>query len=143
MARHHYVSKFYYKNFASNPERSLVHSMNKGGIISSKLKSVKRISFEVDYNTSEQEQDQNRLETKYARVLRDFVKNPDPGHPALSRDLIDFVSFLMGNNIDTREKLDEGFSKMEFQIKDAPDDLNISIHRGHKGKYDWCTAIGN
>lgn len=141
MAKHHYVSKFYYKNFAYSKEEPLVYTMNKEGEIGNRRKSVSQIGYEADYNTPEQEQEQSRLETWYAEVLREFIKNPDPGNSDLSRDLVDFVSFLMGNNIDTRKKLDEGFSKMELKIKEAPGDHNISTHRGHKGRYDWSEAF--
>ena len=56
---------------------------------------------------------------------------------------MDFVSFLMGNNIDTRKKLDDGFSEMELKIEGAPGDHNISTHRGHKGRYDWSEAFAD
>ena len=143
MPNHHYVSKFYYKNFTCNPERSLVYLMDNEGRISSRPKSIRWIGSEEDYNTEDQEQEQSRLETKYADVLRDFINNPSPGYSGLSHNLVDFVSFLMGNNIDTREKLDNAFSEMEWEIKDAPSDHNISMHRGHKGHYDWSSAFAD
>lgn len=141
MPNHHYVSKLYYKNFAFNPERSLVYAMNSEGNIINRPRSIRKISFEEDYNTEEQEQEQSRLEIKYREILREFIETPNPGNSALSRDFVNFVSFLMGNNIYIRERLDEGFSEMEFQIADAPGDHNISTHRGHRGRFDWSKAF--
>ena len=143
MAKHHYVSKFYYKNFVYSKADPLVYIMNKEGEISNRRRSPRQIGYEADYNTPEQEQEQGRLETKYSEVLREFIKNPDPGNSGLSRDLVDFISFLMGNNVNTRKKLDEGFSKMELKIKNALADHNISIHRGHKGKFDWSEIFAD
>ena len=141
MANHHYVSQFYYRNFASNPERSLVHAMDNEGNIINRPRSIRKISFEEDYNTEEQEQEQSRLETIYAETLREFIETPNPGNSDLSRDFVNFVSFLMSNNIYIREKLDEGFSEMEFQIVGAPGDHNISTHTGYKGRFDWSEAF--
>ena len=50
--------------------------MNKKGRIPTRPKSIKLISFEEDYNTPEQEQ--SRLETWYAKILREFIETPDP-----------------------------------------------------------------
>lgn len=143
MANHHYVSQFYYRNFASNPERSLVYAMNNEGNIINRPRSIRRISFEEDYNTEEQEQEQSRLETRYAEILREFIETPNPGNSDLSRDFVSFVSFLMGNNVYIRERLDEGFSRMEFQIAGAPGNHNISTHRGHRGRFDWSEAFAD
>ena len=143
MAKHHYVSKFYYKNFVYSTEDPLVYTMNKEGEISNRRRSPSQIGYEADYNTPEQEQEQSRLETWYAKVLREFIENPDPGNSDLSRDLVDFISFLMGNNVNTRKKLDEGFSKMEWKIKNAPMDHNITMHKGHKGKFDWSETFAD
>ena len=143
MAKHHYVSKFYYKNFAYSTKEPLVYTMNKEGEIGNRRKSVSQIGYESDYNTPEQEKEQSRHETFYAKVLRDFIKNPDPGNSELSRDLVDFVSFLMGNNVDTRKKLDDGFSRMELKMKDALGDHSISLHSGYKGRYDWSEAFAD
>ena len=143
MAKHHYVSKFYYKNFVYSAEDPLVYTMYKEGKIINRRRSPSQIGYEVDYNTPDQEREQSRLETKYSEVLREFIKNLDPGNFDLFRDLVDFISFLMANNVDTRKKLDEAFGKMEFEIKDAPGDHNISTHRGYKGKYDWSEVFAD
>ena len=141
MPNHHYVSKLYYKNFAFNPAGSLVYAMDYGGNIINRPKSIRRISFEEDYNTPEQEQEQSRLETKYREILREFIETPNPGNSNLSRDFVNFVCFLMGNNIYIRKKLDERLSEIEFQIANAPGDHNISTHRGHRGRFDWSKAF--
>ncbi|MCY3743580.1 MAG: DUF4238 domain-containing protein [Candidatus Poribacteria bacterium] len=143
MAKHHYVSKFYYKEFTFNPERSLVYSMDNESKISNRPKSIRKISFEQDYNTPEQEQEQSQLEREYAEILREFIKAPNPNDLELSRDFIEFVCFLVGNNPYIRGKLDEGFGNMDLQIKDAPGDHYISMPRGHKGKFDWSLAFAD
>ena len=143
MAKHHYVSKLYYKSFAFNEAQSLVYSMNKEGRIPTRHKSINYISFERDYNTPEQEQEQNRLETRYSEILREFIEIPNPSDSNLSRDFVEFVCFLMGNNPYIRGKLDEGFGNMDMQIKDAPGDHYISMPGGHKGKFDWSLAFAD
>ena len=77
MAKHHYVSKFYYKNFVYSAKEPLVYTMNKAGEISDRRRSPSQIGYETDYNTPEQEKEQSRFETWYAQVLRDFVKSLD------------------------------------------------------------------
>ena len=151
MAKHHYVSKLYYKNFAFNPDGSLVYAMDNRGNIINRPKSIRRISFEEDYNTPEQEREQSRFETKYREILREFIETPNPGNSNLSRDFVNFVCFIMGNNPYIRKKLDEGLSNMELQIKDAPSDHyismpkehKISMPREHKGKFDWSLAFAD
>ena len=143
MPNHHYVSKLYYKNFAFNPEGSLVYQMDNEGKIRSRSKSTRDIGSEEDYNTPEQEQEQNRLETIYREILKEFIETPNPGNSDLPRDFVEFVSFLMGNNTYVRNKLDEGFDNMEMQIKDAPGDHDIVMPRGYKGKFDWSLAVAD
>ena len=143
MANHHYVSKLYYKNFAFNEAQSLIYLMNKEGYISSRHKSIRKISIEENYNTPDQEKEQSQLETIYREILRKFIKTPAPGNANLSRDFVEFVSFLMGNNPYIRKKLDEGLSDMELQIKDAPSNHYISMNRGHKGRLDWSLAFAD
>ena len=143
MPNHHYVSKLYYKNFAFNPDGSLVYAMDNEGKIRSRSKSTRDIGSEKDYNTPEQEQEQSRLETKYREILKEFIETPNPGNSNLPRDFVEFVSFLMGNNTYIRNKLDEGFDNMEMQIKDAPSDHDIVMPRGYKGKFDWSQAFAD
>lgn len=139
MADHHYVSKFYYKNFTFNPERSLVYSMNNKGRISNRHKSFKKIGYEVDYNTCEQEKAQNRLETKYSRILRDFIKTADQVEYDFyfSDEFMEFVSFMVGNNIFVREKLVSVY-KIEKIVQNGIElDNTIVMDKGYKGKFDW------
>lgn len=143
MAKHHYVSKLYYKNFAFNEAQSLIYSMNKEGRILKRPKSIKLISFEEDYNTPEQEEEQSQLETWYAKILREFIETPNPSDSNLAHDFVEFVCFLMGNNPYIRGKLNEGFGNMDLQIKDAPGDHYISMPKGHKGKFDWSLAFAD
>ena len=86
MAKHHYVSKFYYKNFVYSAEEPLVYTMNKEGKISNRRRSASQIGYEADYNTPEQEKEQSRLETWYAEILREFIETPNPANSDLPRD---------------------------------------------------------
>ena len=141
--KHHYVSQLYLRHFAFDPEEKRVHTMTKKGIIPDESNLIRYICYEKNYNTQLQEDEQSRLENEYAKMLRDFIASPNPDDLNLSRDFIEFVSFLIGNNIYIRKKLDEGFSNMELQIKDAPGNHDISMPRGHKGKFDWSQAFAD
>ena len=119
MANHHYVSKFYYKEFTFNPKRSLVYSMGNQGRIRNRHRSFRKIGCEENYNTFEQERAQNRLETRYRKILREFIKTADKEKYDFSNEVIEtdkivyvfsdgfleFVSFMLGNNIFVRKKL--------------------------------------
>lgn len=117
--------------------------MNKEGYISSRHKSIRKISIEENYNTPDQEKEQSQLEIIYREILRKFIETSAPGNSNLSRDFVEFVSFLMGNNPYIRKKLDEGLNDMELQIKDAPSNHYISMNRGHKGRLDWSLAFAD
>lgn len=143
MANHHYVSKLYYKNFAFNEAQSLVYSMNKNGYIHSRHRSIRDISAEENYNTPDQEKEQSQLEIRYKKILTEFIETSDRENSNLSRDFVEFVSFLMGNNPYIRKKLDEGLSNMELEIKDAPGNHYISMNREHKGRLDWSLAFAD
>ena len=76
MPKHHYVSKFYYKNFVYSVEAPLVCIM-KEGKISNRRRAASQIGYDKDYNTPDQEQTQNQLETRYAKILRELIKAVD------------------------------------------------------------------
>ena len=143
MPNHHYVSKFYYKNFGFNSVGSLVYQMDNEGKIRSRSKSTRYIGSEDDYNRPEQEREQNRLETIYREILKEFIETPNPDNLNLSRDFIEFVCFMMGNNPYIREMLDNQLSSIELKIKNAPGDHDILMPKGHKGKLDWSLAFAD
>ena len=141
--KHHYVSQLYLRHFTFDPEEERVYPMTKKGIIPDETNKISDICYEKNYNTKLQEDEQSTLENEYAKMLKDFILTPNPDDLNLSRDFIEFVSFMLGNNPYIREKLDEGFSKMELQIKDAPGDHDILMPKGHKGKFDWSIAFAD
>lgn len=53
--RHHYVPRFYLKNFASDEKETLVYSMTKKGEIPNKPNAISDICQKENYNTLEQE----------------------------------------------------------------------------------------
>lgn len=107
MAKHHYVSKFYYKNFVYSTDAPLVYTMNKEGKISNRRRAASQIGYEKDYNTPDQEQTQSQLETRHAKILREFIKaaNQEEYNFSIVDKFIKFVSFMLGNNIFVRENL--------------------------------------
>ena len=103
--RHHYVSQFLLQHFALDPEGKRVYTLTQKGIIPDEPNKISDICYEKNYNTKLQEEEQSRLEKKYAKVLREFIASPNPDTLNLSRDFIEFVCFMMGNNIFIREAI--------------------------------------
>ena len=108
--KHHYVSKFYLENFAFNKNShdviKKVFPMNKEGILHRSNK-VANICRENNYNTPQQEEEQCQREQKYSESLRKFVACVESGSTEVyyDFDLLEFISFMLGNNIFVREKL--------------------------------------
>lgn len=143
MAKHHYVSKFYYKNFVYSAENPFVYTMNKEGKISNRRKSASQIGYEADYNTPDQEREQGKLETKYNRVLMDFIKESDQEGHYPADEFIRFVSFIFGNNIFVRKKLGSACTLENILPGAAELGINIVMDNGHKGKFDWSQSFSD
>ena len=111
---HHYVPMFYFKNFTFNSDQSLVFSMNHQGEIHENA--IGDISAQKNYNTPEQEREQSQLETRHSVILRKFIETFDSGNSNHSRGFVEFVSFLMGNNIYVRKQMAEFLSQMKLEI---------------------------
>ena len=151
MPRHHYSSKFYYKSFTCNTQESLVHAMRRNGTLVSRQRPIRKICSEVDYNTKVQEQHQNRLETKYKKVLRDFIKRAYHGEYDCSEEFGSFVSFMIDN--DDSKKIIRfigfmiGINKHTRQIvlnavgDSLEGNLDISVDRDYRGKGDLSSLL--
>ena len=109
---HHYVPRFYLKNFAFNEDKTLVYSMTKEGEIPCKPSPIRNICAKKNYNTPQQEREQNELEDQYAVVLSNIINSANKGKIDYSDELIKFISFLMANNENTRRIFIESFRDM-------------------------------
>ena len=134
---HHYVPRFYLKNFAFNEEKTLVYSMTKEGIIPDKPNAINDICQKENYNTHLQENWQGQLECSHSIVLEKFIKNLDSGNFNLSRHLVEFVCFMIGNNIFIREKIMEELDRwLKVEIKGDHINRTVPIDKGYRRKFD-------
>ena len=69
----HYVSRFYFKPFACDSDKSLVFSMSRDYTIHDKPSQISNICSKKNYNTPEQERTQSSLESEYAEILRNLI----------------------------------------------------------------------
>ena len=139
---HHFVPRFYLKNFAFNEEKTLVYSMNKEGKIPDKPSPISKICAKENYNTLQQENKQGQLERFHSSVLEDFIKNLDSRNFKLSCPLVELVCFIMGNNLLIREKVMEELDRrLKVQIKGDNINRTVPIHKGYRGKFDLSIAF--
>lgn len=142
MADHHYVPRFYLKNFAFNADKHKdkpkVFSMIKEGVILDEPNNVEDICKKKNYNTPQQETRQSQFESKHARVLREFIETPNPEVFNQSRTFIEFVSFLMGNNIHIRTGMNLSLREKlyDYMIKEEFPAEIISMDIGYRGQLD-------
>ena len=143
--KHHYVSKFYLENFAFNKNShdviKKVFPMNKEGILHRSNK-VANICRENNYNTPQQEEEQCQREQKYSESLRKFVACVESGSTEVyyDFDLLEFISFMLGNNIFVREKLINLF-KIKIVQDGVELDNKVVMDNSIKGKYDWSDTF--
>lgn len=142
--RHHYVPRFYLKNFAFNTDRSQVYSMTKDGMIPEKPNNVADICQKENYNTPQQEQEQNRLENYYSVILEEFIKNFDPEDSELCRGFLRFVCFMMGSNISMRKKIVEGLSSgLKLEIGQIGAMHSVPLDKEYRRKYELSIAFSD
>lgn len=143
MAKHHYVPRFYYKNFVYSVEEPFVYAMNKEGEISNRRRSVSQIGYEADYNTPEQETEQGRFETAFAPILKRMIETSNPVNIDLYLTFLKFVGFMLGNNIKKRKNMAESISSFELQIEGLDSKHKILIDKDHRGRFDLSLAVAN
>ena len=130
---HHYVPRFYLRHFASDSDESELFSMSKDHTIHDKPSKISNICAKKNYNTPEQEREQSNLENRHSQILREFVNAPNPETFNQSRDFVESVSFLMGNNIYIREAITAALSEVLVE-RLAPEFIgDISIDIGYRG----------
>lgn len=140
---HHYVSQFYFRRFACNNQKTLVKAMTKKGKIIDKPNVISDISSEQNYNSPLQEEEQSRLEGEYAAILKEFLDTPNPENSQLAADVIEFVCFMLANNIDTRKRISDKLGELELQIKNLPTEHKVTIDTGHKARFDLSMAFAD
>ena len=149
MADHHYVPRFYLKNFAFNADKHKdkpkVFSMIKEGVILDEPNNVEDICKKKNYNTPQQETRQSQFESKHARVLREFINTPNPETFNKSRDFVEFVCFMMGNNIHIRTGMNLSLREKlyDYMIKEEFPAEIISMDIGYRGQLDNSIGYAN
>ena len=141
--KHHYVSQLYLRHFTFDPEEKRVHTMTKKGIIPDESNLIRDICYEKNYNTQLQESEQSRLEGEYAEILRNLIETADREESdiSFSDKFLEFVSFMVGNNIFVREKLASAYTISKIEQNGVELDNNIVMNSGHRGKYDRSEAF--
>ena len=136
---HHYVPRFYLKNFAFNADKPRnepqVFSMTKKGMIPDKPNTVRSICQQKNYNSPEQEREQKQLEDRYAVILRDFIETTNQEECVFSAEFIEFVSFMMSNNANTRKKY-TGVIRDELRKNH-----NMRVDGEYKKKLDFSLSL--
>lgn len=140
---HHYVSQFYLRKFACNDEETHVKAMTKKGRIIDKPNVISDISSEKNYNSPLQEEEQSTLENEYAAILKEFLNTPNPENSQLSIDVIEFVCFMLANNIDTRKRISAKLGELQGQIENFPVDHTVTFDKGHKARFDLSMAFAD
>ncbi|MDE0638366.1 MAG: DUF4238 domain-containing protein [Candidatus Poribacteria bacterium] len=137
---HHYVPRFYLKNFAYNTDRSQVYSMTTEGKILDEPNAVGDICQKKNYNTPQQEQEQGLFEEKHAHVLREFIETSNPETFYNLHTFIELISFMMGNNIHIRTVMNQWLRKKlcDYMIREGfPADINFDtnlVDTGYRGQ---------
>ena len=146
MAKHHYVPRYYLKPFAANPDESKVFSMSGDFTIHDEKSKISDICAKRNYNTPQQEQKQSRLEQKHAAILNKFIQSPNPETFYGSREFVESVSFLMGNNIYIRDAITKILRESlenELESRFDGDISDLSIGIGYRGQLKTSIAFAD
>ena len=138
---HHYVPRFYLKNFACDSDKSRIFSMTQQNEIYPNK--ISKICSQNNYNSPEQERLQSRFENAFASILKDMIDNPDPADIDLNMRFLKFVGFMLGNNIKKRKSMAESISSFELQIEGLDSNHKIRINNDHRGRFDLSLAFSN
>ena len=130
----HYVPRYYLRHFACDSDKSQVFSMSKNHTIHDKPSPISNICAKKNYNTPEQEREQDNLEKKHSKILRDFVNTPNPETFYGSREFVESVAFLMGNNIYIRDAITKILQAILENELGPELSTDISINIGYKGQ---------
>ena len=137
----HYVPRYYLKPFAVDSDESQVFSMSKDHTIHDKPSPISKICAKKNYNTPEQEREQDNLEKKHSKILKDFVNTPNPESVSSSYDFVESVSFMMGNNIFIREAISDLSGKVLHTILGSILRADVSPDIGYRGQLKSSIAF--
>ena len=140
---HHYVPRFYLRHFAINSYESEVFSMSKDHTIHGKPSKISNICAKKNYNTPEQEREQSKLENRHSQILREFVNAPNPETFNQSRDFVEFVSFMLGNNILIKEAITDLSREVLDVTLESIFRADISLDIGYRGQLKSSIAFSN
>ena len=101
------------------------------------------ICAKKNYNTPEQEREQSKLENRHSQILREFVNAPNPETFNQSRDFVEFVSFMLGNNILIREAITDLFREVLDVTLESIFRADISLDIGYRGQLKSSIAFSN
>ena len=139
----HYVPRFYLRHFTFDSDKSQVFSMDKNFTIHDKSSPISKICAKKNYNTPQQEQEQSNLEKSDSEILREFVNSPNPGAYNRSREFVEFVGFLLANNIYVREAMTKTISQMLEEDLGSEFDGNVSVDIGYRSRLDLSLAFAD
>ena len=139
----HYVPRYYLRHFAIDSDESQVFSMSKDFTVHDELSKISKICAKKNYNTPQQEQEQSTLENRHSKILREFVKSPNPATYNRSPEFIESVSFLMGNNIYIRESITKTLNQMLEEELGSEFDGDISFNMGYRGQLKSSIAFAD
>ena len=140
---HHYVPRYYLKHFAIDPDESKVFSMSKDYTIHNKSSKISNICAKKNYNTPKQERAQSNLENRHSQILREFVNTPNPEIFNQSREFVESVSFLMGNNIYIRDAITKTLRETVEKELESEFDGDISINIGYRRSLGLSIAFAD
>ena len=144
MAKHHYVPRFYLRHFACDSGETRVFSMNQNNAIHKNK--ISDICAKGNYNTPQQEEEQSQLENSHSKILQDFIDTPNPETFNQSRDFVESVSFMMGNNIYMRERIAESLREIVLRTQGSGFDgdiSGISVDIGYRGQLRSSIAFAD
>ena len=104
---------------------------------------ISNICAKKNYNTPLQEREQDNLEKKHSKILRDFINTPNPETFSLSYDFVESVSFMMGNNIYIREAISKAFCEILSRILKPIFSNYISSDIGYRGQLKSSIAFAD
>lgn len=97
------------------------------------------ICQKTNYNSQEQELQQWQIEVHFSHVVREFIKDPNPGNSILSRDFLKFLCFMMDNNVYYRKQISRLLSNMELVLKIL--DLNTPCQLLMNTEEGWTSVL--
>ena len=119
--------------------------MSRDYTIHDKPSQISNICSKKNYNTLEQERTQNSLESEYAKILRNLIATVQgKNNFYIVDEFIQFVSFMLGNNIFVREQLIPKVYTINKVVQNGVEvDTKIEEDSGYRRKFGSSIAFSN